>query len=130
MANGNGGPPVMVPPDPREVTDALLRAVKVAAEQGSTAEDTRELGEAAKAALAFAQAIVVLDPSVTASGEPLQHAIDLENARAAGQLALEHTRGENAIEQAKEAAAAPTPRKSVIARRSSDGSTRYDVVSG
>lgn len=118
MANGNGGPPApgqapMVPPDPHEVTDALLRACQVAAEQASTAQDTREISEAAKAALAFAQAIVVLDPGLTATGEPLQHALDMEGARQQGALAIEHLRGEHALEQAKLAASAPTPSKSI-----------------
>lgn len=86
-------PPPMVQQDPAEVTDALLRACKLAAQKASAAEDTREMGDAAKAALAFAQAIVILDPTLGSDGVPLDH-----------QLALA---------EAQSRAAAPTPARSI-----------------
>lgn len=99
--------------DESHVTNALLQAVLQAAQAGSSAQDTREMGEASKAALGFAQAVVILDPGLSGAGEPLDHQIALEDARAAGAVALEHVRGENALRQAKERAAAPTPAKGV-----------------
>jgi hypothetical protein len=107
MLNGNGA---MAPPqtggadqaDPEAVTNALLWAVQRCAEKASTAADTREAAEALKAALAGAQAIVVLDPTLSQSGVPLDHELALEQTRQDGMLALE---------QARAAAAAPTPAK-------------------
>lgn len=116
--------------DPDAVTNALLWAVQRCAEKASTAQDTREAAEALKAALAGAQAIVVLDPGLSSGGTPLEHEIAMEQARSQGQLALEVQRGENQIRQAKEAAAAPTPAKRVTKRQSPTGDTTYEVSGG
>lgn len=131
----NGGSPqpdpAIVPEDPHKVSEALLRACRVAAENSATAQDTREMAEAAKAALAFAQAIVVLDPNLTASGEPLDHQLAMEGLRGQNAVAIEQTRGANALEQAKAAAAAPTPAKSISVKRDGAGrATNYDVQGG
>jgi hypothetical protein len=63
--------------DESHVTNALLQAVLQAAQAGSSAQDTREMGEASKAALGFAQAVVILDPGLSGAGEPLDHQIAL-----------------------------------------------------
>lgn len=126
LAAQNGGAaappaPPMAAEDPAQVTNALLHACRVAAEHSAMAEDTREMGEAAKAALAFAQAVVVLDPNLTQSGEPLDHQVALEQARAEGQVQVERVRGEHALEIAKANAAAPTPTKSIRVKRDANG---------
>ncbi len=76
-------PGILVTVDPAEVTQELLRACKWAGTRGSMAQDTRESAEAAKAALAFAQAIVILDPTLGSDGVPLDHQLDMEDRRAA-----------------------------------------------
>jgi hypothetical protein len=104
----NGGPPQgpqtggADQADPDAVTNALLWAVQRCAEKASTAADTREAAEALKAALAGAQAIIVLDPGLNQQGVPLDHELALEQTRQDGMLALE---------QARAAAAAPSPAK-------------------
>lgn len=146
LAQGqNGGSPQPEPPmltqDPAEVADALLRACKVAAENAATAQDTREISEAGKAALAFAQAVVILDPNLTQSGEPIDHALEmeslrgqnavaLENARGANAVEAEHTRGLHALEVAKHNAAAPTPSRRISVKRDGTGrATSYETES-
>ena len=138
VQNGNGPPPAAFPDgtlkvDEAHVTNALLEAVLQSAQAGASAQDTREMGEAAKAALAFAQAVVILDPGVTSAGEPLDHQIALADAQAAGAVALEHVRGQHALAVAKERAAAPTPSKgkSVSVRRDQHGrAASYEVSNG
>lgn len=78
--------------DPAAVTNALLIACRRAAEAGAAAQDNRDIQAASAAALAFAQAIVVLDPTLDQQGVPLDH----------------HA----AIAQMQRAAAAPTPARS------------------
>lgn len=120
-AEDQGLPGPMVAPDPQETLDALLNAVKVAAQIGSGAEDQRENQECAKAALAYAQAWAILHPQLDPSGLPLDHHIQMENTRGGIQLALEQQRGENALAVAKEAARAPTPVKSIKVNRDQTG---------
>ena len=132
--NGTGTfPDGTVPVDEAHVTNALLQAVLQAAQAGATAQDTREMGEAAKAALAYAQAVVVLDPNLTAAGEPLAHALEMEALKQRTNLALETIRGEVALKAAKERAAAPTPakRRSVTVQRDTNGrASGYEVNDG
>lgn len=126
-AMANGGGMAAPAPDPaegmaHEASLALLQALRVNA--GFAAMATDSAGEAkdfAAACLSLAQAIVVLDPNLTSQGEPLDHQIALETARATGQLAIEQQRGANALEQAKAAAAAPTPARSVRVKRDAQG---------
>lgn len=115
-------PGPMIPPNPQETLDALLNAVKVAAQMGSGAEDQRENQECAKAALAYAQAWAILHPQLDPAGMPLDHHIQMEQERGQNALALELARGDNAVRVAKEsAAAAPTPVKSIKVNRDSTG---------
>lgn len=72
-----------VPENAALVTNALLRAVRRAAEDSAGAEDPRETKELGQAALAFAQAIVVLDPGLDANGVPLDHHMAIADARRA-----------------------------------------------
>ena len=113
--------PAMVPPNPQEVLDSLLTAAKVAAQNSAGAQDTREMAEASKASLAFAQAWAILNPQLDPAGLPLDHHVQMEQVRGAAQLALEQQRGENAIAVAKETARAPTPVKSIKVNRDSTG---------
>ena len=114
-----------------EVTLALLNACKVMADNCAGSQDMREAQESAKAALNLAQAIVVLDPELDGQGTPLAQQLMVEQERAAGAIALERTRGENALAQAREAARAPTPQRSVQVKRDSNGrAASYDVTGG
>jgi hypothetical protein len=47
-----------------QVSMQLLDAISVLTQKASMAQDTREAAEASKAVLAFAQALVILDPTV------------------------------------------------------------------
>lgn len=64
-------PPVEVPVEsapqrelPQAVEEALYKAIERAAQDSATAKDPREVSELGRGALAFAQALVILDPSV------------------------------------------------------------------
>jgi N-acetyl-beta-hexosaminidase len=120
-AEDQGLPGPMVPPNPQETLDALLNAVKVAAQIGSGAEDTREFAESSKAALAFAQAWAILHPQLDPSGMPLDHHIQMEQERGQNALALELARGDNAVKVAEVSARAPTPVKSLKVQRDTTG---------
>lgn len=115
------GLPPLVPPDAQATLDALLRAVNNAAQMASGATDTRETGEAAKAALAFAQAWAILHPQLDPAGLPLDHHLQMEQERGQNAIALEALRGQNQLEAAKEAARAPTPVKSIKVNRDTTG---------
>lgn len=52
-----------------EVMQAMLRAAKAAAENAATAQDTREMDEAAKAAKNFSEAYAILDPTRLEGGD-------------------------------------------------------------
>lgn len=131
--NGGAAAP---PPDPGEqmahdASMALLNALKLNAGYAASAGDSAgEAKDFAAACLSLAQAVVVLDPNLTATGEPLDHQLALETTRAAGQLAIEQQRGANALEQAKAAAAAPTPAKSINVKRDQAGRTSGYEVNG
>jgi hypothetical protein len=123
--------------DPAMVTDALLRAAQNAATTSLSAQgqDTKDF---AVAALNFAQAVVVLDPQLSQGGTPLEHDLAIKSmdheaqARVASiqgdtAVRVEQVRGDNALRQAKETAAAPTPRKKLSVAR--DGSGRMTGIS-
>lgn len=93
----------LVPVDPHAVTQSLLRAIQLAADKATVATDTREMDECAKAALNFSQAVVLLDPTLSPDGVPLDH-----------QLAMERVKGQNALDQTKAKAAASTPAKKTV----------------
>jgi hypothetical protein len=115
---GLDGP--LAPPNPQEVLDALLRAVQNAAEAGA-GQDTREISEGSKAALAYAQAWAILHPQLDPAGLPLDHHIQMEQTRGGIQLALEQQRGDNALAVAKESARAQQPVKSIKVNRDQTG---------
>lgn len=58
--------PLVPAPERAEVLQALLRACRDCAVLASGAPDSREVSEAGRAALAFAQAAVILDPELVA----------------------------------------------------------------
>lgn len=123
--------PIQIARTAEQATLALLNALEQLATKAAGATDTREQHEAAKGALALAQAIVVLDPELDGQGSSLQHQIALEEVRGAQQVAVERTRGENALAQAREAARAPSPARSVQVKRDSNGrASQYDVTGG
>lgn len=139
MAVQNGAPPQdAAPVDPQQValhrlaldvTEALLQAIKVAAQVSATATDTREMDEGGKAALNFAQAIVLLDPNLNTEGSPLGHEMALAQLQHEHAMAQGAQEGQLAIQQAKAAAAAaPTPSRSISVKRDSAGrAAGYDV---
>lgn len=148
----NGAPPPQLGPpilpngtsmvDPAMVTNALLNAVHQAAVAASSDKSGAEAKDWAQAALNLAQAIVVLDPSLSQGGTPLAHdmamkSLDGETQQAVAQIhgqtqiAVEAQRGENAVRQANEAAKAPTPSKTkdVNVRRDASGrATDYKMT--
>lgn len=125
MVNGNGGPPPspVMPVDFEEVANQLAIAIRMAGARAAMVDDPREFKELAEGALKFAQAIVVLNPELDASGIPLEHQTEMERLRLDGQERLERARAQ---------AAAPTPSKRRrLTMRRSDGSTaNIDVEEG
>jgi len=97
----------MVAVDPEVVVHAMFQAILNAANAANTANDARDLQSASDAALKFAQAIVLLDPQLDPQGVPLSH-----------HTALEQMRGQQALEQVRAQAAAPSP-----AKRSTNGAS-------
>lgn len=139
----NGGPPPLpdgtAPVDPMAVTNTLLNAVQQCAFKASIAEG-QDAKDFMAAALSGVQAVVVLDPSLSQGGTPLAHDLALEQSRGQTQeniaqingktqLAQEALRGENALRQAKETAAAPTPAKKKVATISRDPHGRMSSAS-
>ena len=116
-----GQPSPIIRANPEDVLNALLLAVQRTAESGAGAADTRESGESAKAALAFAQAWAILNPQLDPAGLPLDHHLQMEQERGQNAIALEALRGQNQVEAAKEAARAPTPVKSIKVNRDTTG---------
>lgn len=102
-----------------EATAALVQAIYVAARISAAATDTREMDEAAKAALGFAQAIVLLDPTLSTEGVPLAH-----------QVALQQMQGDQALQQAKQRAAAPTPSRTISVKRDGKGQAAQYTTEG
>jgi hypothetical protein len=139
VQNGQGPPPLpdgTAQIDPAMVTNALLNAVQQCA-VGAAAASGQDAKDYMTAALNGAQAVVILDPTLAQGGTPLQHDAMLEAqrgqtqeniARINGQTQVQvaHVTGQNAIEQAKQRAAAPTPRKKLTVRR--DGSNRMTGI--
>jgi hypothetical protein len=128
--------PVPQPPvDPKgPLSAALLQAqLEVAETLTRKAAGTESAAEAqafADAALKLAQAVIILDPSLSQGGTPLVHDLVMQDKRNEGAVQVEAQRGQNALKQAQVAAAAPTPakRKSVSVRRDGHGrATEYSV---
>jgi hypothetical protein len=125
--NGNA-PPVMTMVDPMAGVNEMLRAIQSCGSKAAGAQSAAEAKDFAAAALSFAQAIIVLDPSLSQGGTPLQHDLAMEAQRGQTQenvaqiqgqtqLAAEKIRGEHALRAAKETAAAPTPKKQITINR-------------
>src|SRR4051794_16887529 len=76
------GPPVLpdgtTQEDPDLGINAALRAFRVAAENSASEKSGAEAKDWAMAALNFAQAIVVLDPSLSQGGTPLAHDVAIK----------------------------------------------------
>jgi hypothetical protein len=139
--NGNGGPPTLpngtLLEDPAMSVQAMLRGLRVSAENISGESSSEEAKDWADTVLKLAQAIVVLDPQVSQGGTPLAHdvamkTIDHETQKAVAtihgqtQVQVEQVRGENQLRQAREVAAAPTPSKKLAVRR--DGAGRMTGI--
>lgn len=145
-----GPPPAPVlsdgtnPVDPALVTNHLLNAILQAATKAASTGSGAEAKDYLDAALKGAQAVVVLDPSMSQGGTPLEHDIvmkgiegqtaqEIAHIQRQAAVEVEQQRGQNAIEQAREAAAAPTPSKTKTVSVSRDGSGRassYNVSEG
>lgn len=121
-----------IPPEytPEAVSQAQLTAAYLLARKAGTATSAAEAKDFAQAALLLAQGLIVMDPSLSQGGTPIEHDIALETVRQQGAVAVEKVRGDNALRQAKETAAAPTPakRKTVSVRRDGHGrASEYSV---
>jgi hypothetical protein len=80
--NGNGqAPPPIVPEDPMQGVNEMLGAIRLCASKARGAQSAAEAKDFAAAALSFAQAIIVLDPSLSQGGTPLAHDLALEEVR-------------------------------------------------
>lgn len=55
--------------DPTRAIQYCIQAIEQAAIRSAAAKDTREMGEAAKAALAFSQTVTMLDPRRLQGGD-------------------------------------------------------------
>jgi hypothetical protein len=84
-------------PTLQAVQAELLRATQQAATDFCAQNGTMPMEGMAKAALEFAQAYVILNPTMGPQGVPLQHEVNMANLQAA--------------HAAKAAAAAPSPAK-------------------
>lgn len=143
----NGGPPPgvaeMVPEDAAVGVNAILRAIRICAENSAGVQSGAEAKDFGTAALAFAQALIVLDPSLSQGGTPLAHDVAIKQldgetqarvaqiqADAAARVA--DISGQHALRQAKETAAAKTPAKdkTVTVRRDAHGRASDYKVSG
>jgi hypothetical protein len=127
--------------DPAEVTNALLNAIHQAALRAASDSSGQEGKDWALAALNLAQAVVVLDPSLSQGGSPLAHdvaikAMEGETQKAVAaiqgetQVRVAHVTGEHALRQANAKAQAPSPAKKKTATVRRDGSgraTSYEV---
>jgi hypothetical protein len=112
----------MVPPNPQEVLDALLNApFRAPRRTGPGRRTPASIAEGSKAALAYAQAWAILHPQLDPAGMPLDHHMQMEQARGQNALALEQQRGDNALAVAKESARAPSPVKSIKVNRDQTG---------
>lgn len=60
--------PPMVTPNPQEAIEACLRAIQRAAEDSAGADNSQEVSDYGRGALAFAQTAVLLDPNRLAGG--------------------------------------------------------------
>lgn len=123
--------PVLLPDgteqeDPAVGVNALLRAIRQCAEDGSGNQSGGEARDFAQAALFYAQALVILDPQLSQGGTPLAHDVALaqiqgqtqQNVAAIQgetQKAVARTQGEHQLRAAKETAAAPTPSRTKVA---------------
>lgn len=140
----NGQPPAPIlsdgtnPVDPALVTNHLLNAIMGAAINASSTQSGAEAKDFLDAALKGAQAVVVLDPSLSQGGTPLDHDIVMKGMEGEAQQQIAHIqrqaaveveqqRGVNALAQAKETAAAPTPSKRITINRSDGSSTSAEV---
>jgi hypothetical protein len=130
MAPQQIGPPILqggtTQEDPALGINAGLRAIRIAFENIASEKSAQEAKDWAMAALNVAQAIVVLSPSVSQGGTPLEHDMAMKTLEGQAQqavaqihgqtqIAVEAQRGENARRQANEAAQAPTPARGKVA---------------
>lgn len=103
--------------DPLVVANALLHAIRVMAENassegaGGSAAEAKDFAAAAKS---FADAFVVLDPSLSSDGVPLQHEREMEQMRLDAEARRDEAR-------ARQHASAQKKRGVRSIRRTSDG---------
>lgn len=116
-----------LPIDPELVKNAVLNALhQVASGAASATHSAAEAKDYADAVLKLAQSMVILDPTLSQGGTPLQHDIVLKGMdgetqttlaaiNAQAQVETEKVRGEFNKDAAKQRAAAPTPSRSAVA---------------
>lgn len=126
------GPPTLpdgtLPVDPALVSNALLQALlqtaRAAASSSHSGAEAKDYGAAARE---LAQAVVILDPTLSQGGTPLQHDVVIKgmehasNERvaaisASAQVEMAKTQATaTAAKDAKQRAAAPTPARGAVA---------------
>lgn len=118
--NGNGPavfPDGTVEENPALGVNAMLRAIRVCAENAASDDSAAECKDYAAAALSFAQTLALLNPTTDTQGIPLDHHVQMQHDKADREL-------EKVKEQAK--SQPPTPSKTVTAKRAG-GTTTYKV---
>jgi hypothetical protein len=119
----NGGGQLTAPgaieADVARVRNAQLDAAEVLARKAAGISSGAEAKDLAQASMALSQAVVILDPSLDQQGIPLSHQRDMEQVRQDGQEKLE---------RARQAAAAPSPakRKVKVHRDGGGHVTKYE----
>jgi hypothetical protein len=112
--------PVAAPPDPEGLRAACVDAAEILARKGGAASSAAEAKDFSAAVLNFAQALAVMSPETDVNGVPLQHQRQMEQDRAAAELA-------KVREQAKSQAPTPKGRKVSVSRDQHGRANSYSV---
>jgi hypothetical protein len=107
--DGPPAPGVMAPgPELLHVQAELLRGIERAVSDFLTQNSQTPMEASAKSALDFAQAYVILNPSLDSTGIPLEHEVGMTKMNHDHEAEMEKLKNIHAKQQA---AAAPTPAK-------------------
>jgi hypothetical protein len=112
------------------LTAALIDVAETLTRKAAGTDSAAEAKDFAQGVLSLVQSVVVLDPSMSQGGTPLEHDIAMQHVRNQGAVQVEIQRGENAIKQARAVAAAPQPsqKRTVSVRRDGHGrASEYSV---
>lgn len=119
-------PSPMAAPDTQALLAAQINAATALSTKASGADSAAEAKDFAQGVLFLAQAIVVLDPSLSQGGTPLAHDVALEQARGRTQQSVAAIQSDaqvkvaalqaEATRHARETAAAPSPAREKVAQ--------------